>query len=94
MNVKHEAKVSKKHLDSIVQYHKECGWDVLASVKPEDSRNENVTYYSTAPGYGTLTPLAVSMKIDGRWTHYTYIRLPKPEPDPVDLTNFFEALSS
>jgi len=73
MNVKIPIITTLKALDSWLGYIKSSGWDV--EEKPCGS-NE-VYYYSDAPGYGKLTPIAsVFRDQNNRPSVWIYIRLP------------------
>lgn len=73
-NIKCPIKVSLKQMESFLRYVKDSGY----IVEKKDDGNGFVSYYSNAPGYGQLTPLADVVEAAGRRRKaWLYIRLPK-----------------
>ena len=76
-NLKRGCKISKKELDKLISYAKDCGFQVKTTLSKYAAESARcATYTIDHPSY-EYTPLAESCmdKETRRWTHWMFIRL-------------------
>ncbi len=74
MNLKLLVKVTRKGLDDVIAYHRECGYEVEVV-----DEGEQIVVMSSCPGYRDVTPLATGHFefSSRRWKLWLNLRLPE-----------------